>query len=284
MNPFLISALALPLLSFAHGEANKPDHLTLAKLLPHERVTMSATLLPIPYEVTLRARYNAKCVWESLRFAALLIQGIASKWTKEEWVYAATVRLNHEEHLATVEHAKRTERLMEKFGIYLGWKYTEIRDGKLAAGIHDFGKLFIPDAILKKKGPLEDDELAIMRMHVLWSERCLRFMPGFKRLVHIVGNHHERFDGKGYPRGLYGDQISKVTHALAIVDAFDAITQPRYYSREKTVEWAFWELQRCAGAQFDPFLVDRFCAFMSAGYVPQFVEPRMYHSLMQIAA
>lgn len=234
-------------------------------------------LIPLHFEVTWKMRYIGKCAYEIMRFSFLLAQGIWQKWDSFRWVDAVTERLDHE-HLSTQEHSRRTMSMMHGFGKYLQWSDEEIHDGILAAGLHDFGKLTIPSGILEKPGALTEEEMGIMRRHVAWSERFLKWMPHpFERIVSVVGNHHEMFDGKGYPRGLRGREIAPITHALAIVDAYDAMVSARFYKQAKTQEWAFWELRRCAGKQFDPELVEKFIAYMGNGGRHE-EEPHPYSS------
>jgi HD-GYP domain-containing protein (c-di-GMP phosphodiesterase class II) len=225
---------------------------------------MASILVPVisPLKVPWRAKYYGKVCYECVHFTYLLRQGYARKWTSLEWVKELTARLDHE-HLSTLQHAERSQDLMEGFGRWLQWSEQEVEDGKIAAGIHDLGKLLIPSGILEKPAKLTDEEMAIMRRHVAWSARFIRFLPKFNRMVGIVGDHHEMYNGKGYPNGLMGNEISRVTHALAIVDAFDAMTSARHYKPAFTRTAAFTELRRCAGTQFDPVMVEDFIDFMT---------------------
>jgi len=245
-------ALTLPALFF------------LLSLSGHQKAAVLAMVPPLSYEAPTKVRYYGKVVYELARFASLRVQASFGHWSKPRWVLETTLRLDHK-NLSTFEHSERSTALMEGFGKYLGWSAFEIEDGILAAGMHDMGKLFIPISILEKPAKLTAEETTIMRKHVTWSVRCLRWMPGFERLVPIVANHHESYDGKGYPLGLVANEIARVTHALAIVDTYDAITNARYYKPARTVDWAMWEIRRNAATQFDPELVEKFIAFMGYG-------------------
>lgn len=237
----------------------------LSSFAPRESALVFATIPPpMVYTITWKTLYYGKSAWETVRFAGLLVRGRLSGWTPERWVLEATARLDHHP-LSTKEHTARAEKLMEGFGHYLGWTPEEIDDGRLAAGIHDLGKLCIPTAILEKPGPLTPEEMAIMRLHLNWSVRFTRWIPGFARVAHIVADHHEWFDGSGYPKGTRRNQISRVTHALAIVDAYDAMTHDRYYRQAMSVDLAFAELRRSSGTQFDPDLVEKFIDFIQWG-------------------
>jgi HD-GYP domain-containing protein (c-di-GMP phosphodiesterase class II) len=249
----------------------------LTSFAPKDKAEVFAALpgTPILYEVSPQARYYGKCAWEMVRFGSLLVQGRWHHWTPEKWVEESTLRLDHT-HIATLEHTHRSEMLMEGFGRYLLWTPQEVHDGKLAAGIHDIGKLVIPTSILEKPSALTPEEMEIMRKHVDWSWRFVSWIPGFERVASIIADHHESYDGTGYPKGSQHREISEATHALAIVDAYDAITNARYYKQAKTQRWAFWELRRCAGRQFDPDLVEAFIAFMGGGGMEELKEPEPY--------
>jgi response regulator RpfG family c-di-GMP phosphodiesterase len=130
----------------------------------------------------------------------------------------------------------------------------------LAHGVllHDIGKIGIPDAILLKPGPLTAEEWAIMRRHPEIGRRLIENIPFLGGAVPIVYCHHERWDGSGYPEGLSGEAIPLGARIFAVVDAFDAMTVDRPYSQAVPFHVAKAELQRCAGAHFDPAVVESF--------------------------
>jgi cyclic di-GMP phosphodiesterase len=130
----------------------------------------------------------------------------------------------------------------------------------LAHGVllHDIGKIGIPDAILLKPGPLTPDEWATMRRHPEIGKRLIEGIPFLRGAIPIVYHHHERWDGSGYPTGLRGEAIPVGARIFAVVDAFDAMTYDRPYSRAITFEAARAEIQRCSGTHFDPSVVTAF--------------------------
>jgi response regulator RpfG family c-di-GMP phosphodiesterase len=132
---------------------------------------------------------------------------------------------------------------------------TDLAHGVL---LHDIGKIGIPDAILLKPGPLTKDEWTIMRTHPEIGKRLIENIPFLKGAVPIVYCHHERWDGNGYPAGLRGEEIPLGARIFAIVDAFDAMTFDRPYSRAISFEAAKAEIVRCAGSHFDPAIVTSF--------------------------
>jgi diguanylate cyclase (GGDEF)-like protein/PAS domain S-box-containing protein len=131
-----------------------------------------------------------------------------------------------------------------------------------AASLHDVGKAAIPDEILNKPGPLNDDEWAFMRRHTLIGERILSAAPALSRAAKLVRWSHERFDGKGYPDRLAGKAIPLASRIIAVCDAYDAMVSDRPYKDRTDPREARAELRRCAGQQFDPEVVDVFCALL----------------------
>ena len=127
-------------------------------------------------------------------------------------------------------------------------------DPQLAYGflLHDIGKLSVPDAVLKKPGPLTDLEWTLMRRHPEAGARILDAVPFLGRAVDVVMHHHERWDGDGYPAGLGGDEIPLWARIFAVADTVDAITSDRPYRSGRPLEDAIDEILARAGTQFDP--------------------------------
>jgi response regulator RpfG family c-di-GMP phosphodiesterase len=132
---------------------------------------------------------------------------------------------------------------------------TDILHGVL---LHDIGKIGIPDAILLKPGPLTPDEWTIMRRHPEIGRRLIAKIPFLAGAAPIVYHHHEKWDGTGYPEGLKGEAIPLGARVFSVVDAFDAMTCDRPYSKAVSFEAAKAEIRRCSGSQFDPGVVEAF--------------------------
>ena len=123
--------------------------------------------------------------------------------------------------------------------------------------LHDIGKIRIPASIIDKPGPLDAEERALIETHTLEGERMLVQVGGLLGEVgHLVRSCHEHYDGSGYPDGLAGEQIPLVARIVCCCDAFSAMTTDRPYRAGRTAGEAVTELQRCAGTQFDPRVVE----------------------------
>ncbi|MBP0954803.1 MAG: HD domain-containing protein [Oscillospiraceae bacterium] len=142
----------------------------------------------------------------------------------------------------------------------LAWKrgYTEekIHEYYNIALLHDIGKIAIPDAVLNKPGRLDDEEFAIMKSHAAKGEEFLQNVTGVDDLALGAGCHHERIDGKGYPRGLKGEEIPDVARVIAVADTFDAMYSTRPYRKQMPLEDVIAELKRISGTQLESEVVD----------------------------
>ena len=124
--------------------------------------------------------------------------------------------------------------------------------------LHDIGKIGIPESILNKPGPLTDEEWAIMRTHPLIGVQVVTPIKFLGEAVAIIRSHHERWDGRGYPENLKGEEIHLAARIFSVVDTFDAMTSDRPYRKGLPVSVAMEEIERCGGSQFDPELSKAF--------------------------
>ncbi len=155
-------------------------------------------------------------------------------------------------------HLSGTAELAEATALRLGLSHDIVEQVRHAAELHDVGKVAVPDAILTKPGPLDEDEWAFIRRHTLIGERIIGAAPALNRVASLVRSSHERWDGHGYPDNLAGESIPLGARIVAVCDAFDAMTNPRPYALPRTPEAALDELEQCAGVQFDPAVVAAF--------------------------
>jgi HD-GYP domain-containing protein (c-di-GMP phosphodiesterase class II) len=161
-------------------------------------------------------------------------------------------------------HTADVAALAEEVARRLALGPEEIEQISRAAELHDIGKVAIPDAILHKPGPLDEHEWAFIRRHTLIGERIIDAAPALGRVAAMVRSSHERYDGRGYPDGLAAGDIPLGSRIVSICDAFDAMTTDRAYRRAMAPDAALLELRRCAGSQFDPVVVEAFCAAWAA--------------------
>jgi two-component system, cell cycle response regulator len=157
------------------------------------------------------------------------------------------------------EHVGEVAVTATRVGERLGLRGVELEELRLAARLHDVGKLAIPDAVLHKPGPLDVNEWAFIKEHTVMGERILVAASGWHGVATIVRATHERWDGAGYPDGLAGREIPLAARIIAVCDAYSAMTSRRSYRLPVGHAQALDELGRCAGTQFDPGVVEVFC-------------------------
>jgi HD-GYP domain-containing protein (c-di-GMP phosphodiesterase class II) len=147
----------------------------------------------------------------------------------------------------------------------LGIAGNDLDELRLAGELHDIGKLAIPDAVLQKSTPLDDQEWSFVRQHTLIGQRILAPAAALTGVGRIVRSTHENWDGRGYPDGLAGEEIPLAARVIAACDAFVTIRSDRPYRAARTEADAIAELRRCAGTQFQPGIVDVLCAVIADG-------------------
>lgn len=155
-------------------------------------------------------------------------------------------------------HSERVVTFSLRLGYELGLDKNALRNLELGALLHDIGKIGVPDAILRKPAKLTDEEWHKMRLHPIYGQRILRNIPFLEGAARVVSQHHEKWDGTGYPLKLRGEEIDLGARIFAVVDAFDAMISNRVYRRGRSFEAALQELERCSGTQFDPQIIEAF--------------------------
>jgi HD-GYP domain-containing protein (c-di-GMP phosphodiesterase class II) len=166
----------------------------------------------------------------------------------------------------TLGHGARVAALAEPVAAALGWDRERIRSLRFAAPLHDVGKVKLQPQLLRKTGPLTLEELAEIRRHTTAGAQLVLPLRRFHDALPYVLFHHERWDGGGYPAGLSGRRIPIEARILAIADAFDAMISPRPYRRPLTHDHALSEVEREAGAQFDPVAAELFVQAWAEGW------------------
>jgi PAS domain S-box-containing protein len=160
----------------------------------------------------------------------------------------------------TSAHSRQVVDLASAVARRLGLDLDATRAVEQVALLHDIGKVGIPDAILQKQGPLDDQEWTLMRQHPIVGEHIIASTPGLSELAPAIRAEHERWDGGGYPDGLAGEQIPLASRITLACDALNAMTTDRPYRSAMTLQRAQQELRDCAGTQFDPDIVQALLA------------------------
>jgi CRP-like cAMP-binding protein len=155
-------------------------------------------------------------------------------------------------------HVERCGHLSAIIADELGLSEEEQQFVKLAGSLHDIGKVGVPDAVLRKPGPLDPSELLVMRAHPVAGEAIVAKVDHLKKVAPAVRGHHERWDGRGYPDGLAGQEIPLWARIVTVADTFDAITTDRPYRRAQDWRRAVAEIAAHRGTQFCPTVVDAF--------------------------
>jgi len=173
--------------------------------------------------------------------------------TIEGWSKAMNLRDNE-----TEEHTQRVTLLTLKMATKLGMSDSEMAHIRRGALLHDIGKIGVPDGILLKTGPLNDEEWDIMRQHPRYAFEMIAPISYLKPALDIPYCHHEKWDGSGYPRGLKGELIPLSARIFAVVDVYDALTSDRPYRNAWQEKKALEYIREQSGKQFDPKVVEEF--------------------------
>ena len=174
----------------------------------------------------------------------------------------------------TSMHAEHVAELMAGLASQMCMSSDEISLAFIVGLIHDIGKIKTPSNILTKPARLTAEECAIMKEHAQHGADILAMIQGAAEIVPVIRHHHERYDGKGYPKGLCGEQIPVLSRMIAICDTFDAMTTNRCYRKPVTLEECIEEIKMCSGTQFDPSLCELFIEFLKErfGFMVEFGE------------
>jgi len=178
-----------------------------------------------------------------------------------ETVTSLALAIDAKDHY-TQGHSQKVSAYAVLIAQALSMDQAEVEELRLAALLHDIGKVGIPEAILNKSGPLDASEWETMKTHTELGAKILEPLLAMKRIRLMVRHHHEFYDGTGYPDRLNGESIPYGARVIAIADAYDTITSERTYKKARTPDDAFTELERCAANQFDPEIVRIFIETM----------------------
>jgi HD-GYP domain-containing protein (c-di-GMP phosphodiesterase class II) len=148
---------------------------------------------------------------------------------------------------------------------HLGLNQEEVFRVHIAAILHDVGKLGIRESILNKPGGLSDEEFEVMRQHPSIGAQIMSPIRMLKDIIPGIRNHHETWDGTGYPDHLKGDEIPMVARIIGVADTFDAMTTTRPYQQAMTLDYVLQKMRSMSGSRFDPVVVEAFIAAVEAG-------------------
>jgi len=179
--------------------------------------------------------------------------------TLRGWSRALELR-DHE----TGDHTERVAELAVRLARRVGVAESDLVHVRRGALLHDIGKMAVPDAILRKPGPLSGDEWAVMRRHPEYARQMLAEIAYLAPALDIPACHHERWDGSGYPRGLRGEEIPLAARVFAVVDVYDALVSDRPYRAAWSHAAALAHLRDAAGVLFEPRVVEAFLSELSA--------------------
>lgn len=192
-------------------------------------------------------------------------------------IYALTATIDAKDQY-TFGHSQRVAEYATILATAMGLDKSHLEMVREAALLHDIGKIGIPENILTKTGRLTEEEFDIVKKHVEMSITIIKHLPSLNHVIPAVIGHHERWDGKGYPRGLSGESIPLAARCLAITDAFDAMTSDRPYGAALSIEAAINEIKNHAGKQFDPTIAALFIKLVRDGHIR--VEQSLRKSLV----
>lgn len=160
--------------------------------------------------------------------------------------------------LYTRGHSDRVANLTEKVAQKMNLPEKTVQNARIAAALHDIGKIGLQDAILQKPSTLTKEEFDVVKQHPVNGAEIILPLQLGDEVVDGVKYHHEKYNGKGYPEGKKGSEIGIVPKIISIADAFDAMTSSRSYRKALSIEIALMEIRRCSGSQFDPQVVEAF--------------------------
>jgi len=156
-------------------------------------------------------------------------------------------------------HSLRVANYACKIARNMGFSRNLAEKVYVAGLLHDIGKIVVPESILKKPGRLTAEEFIQIKRHVEYGVNILRKTERFKDVIPMIADHHERWDGSGYPVGKKGTEIQQGGRIIAVADAFDAMTSHRVYRSSVSKQAAYRELRNCSESQFDPEIIKFFC-------------------------
>ncbi len=157
-------------------------------------------------------------------------------------------------------HVERVMNIALIIARRLGLPESSMKPLRFGAILHDIGKIYIRETVLSKTGPLNAEEWTEMKKHTIYGSQLIEHISYLTPAIPIIRNHHERWDGRGYPDGLKGEEIPLGARIIAVADSFDAMTAERVYQKAVSPQQALKEIEACSGTKYDPAIVAALCA------------------------
>jgi two-component system cell cycle response regulator len=255
-----------------HGRAYRMGGDEFAIVVPGNRETATDAIGAGAAALAERGEgFNVSCSWGAVQMPSEAPHRVAALQLADQRMYAhkdsrrasaggeveaVLIRIINQRTPELAEHVDAVKSLCLGVGRALGMSYGELAALSRASELHDIGKIAIPDEILSKRGPLDEDEWRLMRQHTVMGERIVSAASSLSAVGSLIRSSHERWDGKGYPDGLTGPEIPLPSRIIAVCDAYDAIVSERPYAEARSKDPALAEVRRGAGTQFDPRVVD----------------------------
>ena len=190
-------------------------------------------------------------VLKDFLFSTICNEDIMSNSKSDKKMLLNTLNNKDQRHFL---HSKRVSKLCKKLAQKIGLSKEQVEEVRLAGLMHDIGKLGISSSILNSKKKLTDEQFTIIKKHSSVGCQLLKCSKKFLDLSKYVLEHHERWDGTGYPDNLSGENISIPARIISIADSYDAMISDRPYRKALSKKFAREEIKRCAGSQFDPYI------------------------------
>jgi len=200
----------------------------------------------------------------------LKYRDILTKLRNAEEVFICIARIIETRELYDEEHIERVKNYAMKIAKVIELEENEILALEKGAYLHDIGKVAIPDGVLLKRGPLTKEEFSLIKKHTTIGESLCKPLTAFRDSLDAIRYHHERWDGRGYPDGIKGEDIPILARILAIADSYEAMKNDRPYRKKKEDEKIKRELLQGRGKQWDPYLLDLFIDLLEK----REIEPR----------
>ncbi|MCL5771419.1 MAG: diguanylate cyclase [Actinobacteria bacterium] len=246
-------------------KTSETEIINILNRIEKERLKFSEQKIPISISIGSATKYNKERdikdvinEAEELMYKKKLIE---SKSTSI--VIINTLKdILFEKDFETAEHTERVKDLAIKLGKKINLSENFLTDLSLLSELHDIGKIAVPEEILLKKEKLSESEYKIVKRHSQSGYNIVRNIAHLSNIADAILYHHEWWNGSGYPHGLKGSEIPLISRIIAIVDAYDVMTNGRPYKNKMSKEEAFEELKKCSGTQFDPDLVNEFISML----------------------